>query len=157
MQPQQSHACTIAVLFLLHTPSNCAKLFIPVLVEARRTTSSPPTDWTLLGPAGSADWSTGCLGTKTSQAAQLSATAAFMVAEPTDVLRQSTAGLIRFMSMRSLYCAPEHKSPQLQCSLTQSDGHTAGDMWSACLPADLSYFDTNLKMWLSHAVHGGPF
>ena len=32
------------------------------------------------------------------------ATAAPMVPEPTGVLRQSTAGLIRFMSTLSLYC-----------------------------------------------------
>ena len=40
------------------------------------------------------------------------ATAAPMVPEPTGVLRQSTAGLIRFMSTRSLYCTMHPSTPQ---------------------------------------------
>ena len=38
------------------------------------------------------------------------ATAAPMVPEPTGVLRQSTAGLIRFMSTLSLYCTHAQES-----------------------------------------------
>lgn len=40
------------------------------------------------------------------------ATAAPMVPEPTGVLRQSTAGLIRFMSTLSLYCTEQHSITQ---------------------------------------------
>jgi hypothetical protein len=43
------------------------------------------------------------------KSAHFSATAAFIVPEVTGVLRQSTAGLIRFRSMRSLYCADQAK------------------------------------------------
>ena len=40
------------------------------------------------------------------------ATAAPIVPEPTCVLRQSTAGLIRFMSTLSLYCTGQHSITQ---------------------------------------------